>query len=74
VCIRHGANVKRCSVSECPNQAQKGGVCIRHGANVKRCSVAECPNQVVNGGGVRQAWGKALRLHLQRCRVYQTSA
>ena len=45
MCVRHGANEKRCSSEECPNQAQKGGVYIRHtGAKVKRCSSDGCTN------------------------------
>ena len=44
VCVRHGANEKRCSSEGCPNQAQKGGVYIRHTGQVKRCSSDGCTN------------------------------
>ena len=33
---------KTCSVDECTNRAQKGGVCYRHGAKVKLCSKVGC--------------------------------
>jgi hypothetical protein len=30
--MKHGANVKRCSIEGCTNYSQRGGVCKRHGA------------------------------------------
>ncbi len=32
--MKHGADVKRCSIEECTNFAKKGGVCRRHGTKV----------------------------------------
>ena len=40
--IKHGAEVKKCSVDGCENYSQKGGVCVNHGAEVRKCSVDGC--------------------------------
>jgi hypothetical protein len=47
VCIKHGAQVKRCSSEGCTKYAKKGGVCMKHGATAKRCSSEGCTNQVL---------------------------
>ena len=45
-----GKKRKPCSVTECVNKAQRGGVCIRHGAKHKRCSHEGCTSQGRKGG------------------------
>ena len=45
-----GKKRKSCSVKECVNKAQRGGVCIRHGAKHKRCSHEGCTSQGRKGG------------------------
>ena len=47
-CLKHGAEVKRCSHEGCANYAQKGGVCVRHGEKRthKDCSHEGCSNIV----------------------------
>jgi hypothetical protein len=56
VCIRHGADIKRCGVQGCTNHIVKGGLCIRHGAKItrKRCSSEGCTNQAKKGGVCRR--------------------
>eukprot|EP00984_Skeletonema_dohrnii_P015434 scaffold6670_cov81-Skeletonema_dohrnii-CCMP3373.AAC.2 len=62
VCIKHGAEVKRCSSKGCTNGAIKGGVCKKHaveqlkkqicmhGAKVKLCSSEGCTHYAFKGG------------------------
>eukprot|EP00984_Skeletonema_dohrnii_P025707 scaffold14875_cov71-Skeletonema_dohrnii-CCMP3373.AAC.3 len=62
---------KRCSVGECTNQAQKGGVCWRHGARkkVKLCSVEECTNYTVKGGVCTKHGANGDRCKFEGCTV-----
>ena len=56
VCIKHGAEVKQCSVKDCTNNCINNGVCKRHGAKVSRpiCTVQNCNNIVQRQGLCRR--------------------
>ena len=56
VCVKHGAQVKKCSVKDCTNNRANNGICKRHGAKVSRpiCTVHNCNNLVQRQGLCRR--------------------
>ena len=52
MCEEHGEKIKRtiCSVTECKNIAQRGGVCHRHDATYKKIALLKVVKKVVRNG------------------------
>ena len=62
VCVRHGAQLKRCSRPNCEKKAHRGGTCVKHsdGSILPVCKVDGCTLKGTAKGGV-------CRKHAARC-------